>query len=787
MSEEKQAVAGAEDHGEVVERRGLRISWAWVFPFLAAGAAAWLFWSQWKSRGPDIEIQFDDAPGLQAGKTPLIYRGVEAGKVTGVRLDADLNKVVVDVRLKAFAADLAQQGTVFWIDRPVISLEQTTGLDAIVQGNSLRARKGSGPPTRQFSGLDSPPLTPLEVPALVLRLRARGTPFLGRGTPVYYRGIVVGHVEDTVLGDDGSPFLQVVIDEQFKRTVHSNSRFWSVPATALRAGPGGVKFEILGLAALVQGGIAFDGFRESGEAVPNGTQFEIFPDERAARCSAPPIQISFDDGRGLLAGQTPVCYRGLPVGFVEKVALDLANGKVDVVARLEPGYEILEDAGTVFTLVRPRISLEGVSGLDTLITGVYIEGSPGQAGERAQRFAGRTISDEEWNRSEAERNGLEIRLRAREIPTLDEGAPVFYRGVVAGTVKEKALDGNRQPFLRVVIHKGFEQAVQRNARFWRSPATSVQAGPGVLKVDLAGLQALWQGGVQFDVFEPSAGAVVSGAEFELFANESAARSTSPPIRIAFENAQGLLEGQTQLRYRGIPVGVVEKITPSKTKVEVVARLETGYDFLRRETSSFVLVRPQISLDGISGLEALVSGVYIECVPGPRGRLAQSFVGSSREDLSQENEGDFRVVITASATSVTVGAPIYYRGIRAGQVEQKELSADGRGVQLVASIREPYNRLIRENTKFWDVSGLKASLGFFFIKVPTERLDSLIRGGIAFATPNNPDMGPAVSAGHEFVLNKDPRREWLRWSPTFPLQGNRQTRTGDRAKERARSK
>ncbi|HEU4677895.1 MAG TPA: MlaD family protein, partial [Terrimicrobiaceae bacterium] len=177
----------------------------------------------------------------------------------------------------------------------------------------------------------------------------------------------------------------------------------------------------------------------------------------------------------------------------------------------------------------------------------------------------------------------------------------------------------------------------------------------------------------------------------------------------------------------------------------------------------------------------------ECVPGTRGRLAQSFVGSSRNELSREKEGYLRILITAPATSVTVGAPIYYRGIQAGQVEQKELSADGRSVHLTASIREPYNWLVRENTKFWDVSGLKASLGFFFIKVPTERLDSLIRGGIAFATPNNPEMGPPVSAGHEFVLNKDPRREWLRWSPTFPLQGNQQIPTGVRARERAPSK
>ena len=768
MIETKESDTEAEDRGEVVERPGVRVSWAWIFPILAAGAVVWLFWSQWKSKGPEIEIQFDDAPGLQAGKTLLIYRGVDAGKVTGVKLDADLSKVVVKVRLKAFAADLAREGSLFWIDQPVISLEETSGLDAIVQGNSLRARMGNGAPTLRFSGLGNPPLTPLEAPALVLKLRASNIPFLVRGATVYHRGVAVGEIEDKVFDEDGLPFLHAVINEEFKTIVRSNSRFWSVPATSMSAGPGGVKLDVIGLAALLRGGVEFDVFESPGNPVKNGTQFELFASESAARCSAPPIQISFDDGRGLLAGQTRVCYRGLPVGLVEKVWADPSNGKIEVVVRLEPGYEVLQNVDTIFTLVRPRISLEGVSGLDTLVSGVYINSMPGSGGRPAEKFVGRTVTDEEWNRAQAEMNGVSVVLRAKEIPSIAKGAPVLYRGIVVGSVKEKALDENRNPFLQVVIREEFERAVQRNARFWRLPATSVQAGPGVLKVDVAGLETLLQGGVQFDVFGIPGGTVQDGAEFELFSNEHAARAVSPPIRIAFEDGQGFLAGQTQLRYHGIPVGLVEEVTASNGKVEVIARLEPGYDILRRQGSMFSLVRPRISLDGVSGLETLVSGVYIDCLPGPKGKLVQNFVGRQATASSWRNDqSDLEVVVMASTTSISVDAPVYYRGVRVGRVERKSLSSNGRHVRLVVSINQPYARLIRANTKFWDVGGLTASLGFFFLKVPTERLDSLVRGGLAFATPDNPKMGPSVRSGHEFTLNKAPRREWLRWAPSFP--------------------
>ena len=182
-----------------------------------------------------------------------------------------------------------------------------------------------------------------------------------------------------------------------------------------------------------------------------------------------------------------------------------------------------------------------------------------------------------------------------------------------------------------------------------------------------------------------------------------------------------------------------------------------------------LVRPRISLEGVSGLESLVSGVYIECVPGPKGKLVQNFVGrSSAAAAWQDDQSGLEVVITASTTSIGVDAPVYYRGLRVGKVERKTLSSDGRNVGLIVLIDRPYSYLIRENTKFWDTSGLKASLGFLFIKVPTETLESLVRGGLAFATPDNRDMGAPVKPGHEFKLNKVPRREWLRWTPSLSL-------------------
>jgi hypothetical protein len=157
--------------------------------------------------GPEIEISFDEVPGIQAGKTPLVYRGVDAGMVTAVELDKNLNKVLVKVRLKKFAAALASEETDFWVEKPVITLAELTGLESIIQGNSIRARNPGGDSATHFVGLPEPPLMPLLPGAFTIRLKGAQIPFLNRGTPVYHRGVKVGLVREKLIDENGMPEL----------------------------------------------------------------------------------------------------------------------------------------------------------------------------------------------------------------------------------------------------------------------------------------------------------------------------------------------------------------------------------------------------------------------------------------------------------------------------------------------------------------------------------------------------------------------------------------------------
>ena len=484
-------------NAKVVTHANFRLSWVWCFPLLALLAVGWFFWNDWKSNGPVIQVEFHEAPGIEANKTLLFYRGVSAGKVIDVRLDESLSKALVKVRLKAFAAPLAQAGTLYWIDQPVIGLAKTSGLSSIIQGNSLQARIGEGPRISYFVGLEKMPLHPLNAPGLVLKLTADDIPSLEEGSPVIYRGITIGGVMRKEFDAVGNPYVIIGIQKEYEQLIRSSSRFWNNSSSILHLGPSGFKLELFNLRALFVGAIEVDSFGIAGEPVNNGAEFRLCSNEPEAR---------------------------------------------------------FEDSGITLTLL------------------------------------------------------------AKNIPTIEMGAPVLCHGVVIGKVRKKMLTQEGGAALTLFIKKEFISNVHENSKFWRLPATEIQAGPGVIKVNVASLKGLFEGGIACDTFDETGAVAGEGSSFPLFADEQQARLNPQPLHMIFEEGQGLLAGQTQIRYLGIPVGFVKEVTVSRGKVEVTSYLQPGYDFLRRPGITYHIVRSKLSLNGISGLETLVSGVYIECEP-----------------------------------------------------------------------------------------------------------------------------------------------------------------------------
>ncbi len=210
----------------------------------------------------------------------------------------------------------------------------------------------------------------------------------------------------------------------------------------------------------------------------------------------------------------------------------------------------------------------------------------------------------------------------------------------------------------------------------------------------------------------------------------------PEVTISFKTAEGIEAGRTKVKYKNVDIGVVEQIRFSEDLSNVILTAKFNKDtesFFRRNTR-FWVVRPQLSLRGATGLSTLISGAYIEVEPG-KGSPQLHFVGLEKQPVVTADEAGKKIVlISDKLRSIDTGSPIYYQGILAGEVLGHELGNDRKSIYIHAFIKDPYDQMIRGNTRFWNVSGMDVSLDADGLNIRTESIQALIFGGIAFETP-----------------------------------------------------
>ncbi len=208
------------------------------------------------------------------------------------------------------------------------------------------------------------------------------------------------------------------------------------------------------------------------------------------------------------------------------------------------------------------------------------------------------------------------------------------------------------------------------------------------------------------------------------------------ITIVFKTAEGIKTGKTKIKYKDIEIGIVDSVHFSNDFSNIIIKAEIDKEakiFLRRDTK-FWVVRPQLSLQGASGLGTIVSGTYIEITPG-QGAPHKHFIGLDKAPVVKDGTAGTKIVLLADKLgSIDSGSPVYYHGIQSGEVLGYELGNDRKSIFIHAFIKAPFDEFIQGNTNLWNVSGMDVSVGADGINIRTESIRSLLLGGIAFDTP-----------------------------------------------------
>ncbi|QQS53687.1 MAG: MCE family protein [Candidatus Competibacteraceae bacterium] len=227
----------------------------------------------------------------------------------------------------------------------------------------------------------------------------------------------------------------------------------------------------------------------------------------------------------------------------------------------------------------------------------------------------------------------------------------------------------------------------------------------------------------------------------------------PIITLTFREGTGLEAGKTKIKYKALDVGVVKTVRFSPDLSQVIVTAEMNKEVARHlgENSRFWVVRPRVGLSGVSGLETVVSGTYIE-VEFDDGNPARAFTGLEQPPaIRADTPGHRYLLLTDQLGSIQRGSPIYFRDIQVGEVLTTQLAEDNRNVLVHVFVNAPYDRLVRDQSRFWKTSGFEVSLGAQGIDVRMESLLSVLLGGIAFDAPEHDEAGSASRDGAQFRL------------------------------------
>ena len=469
------------------------------------------------------------------------------------------------------------------------------------------------------------------------------------------------------------------------------------------------------------------------------------------------IHVHFDNAEGITPGKTKVIFKGIPIGTVKNIEIDDNMQGVNLIIEMENRSRSLLVRDTTFWIVKAEVSAGRISDIETLISGSYIGTQKGKSTKTATRFQGLKAPPP----LDEATPGLRFTLESDTLHSLQRGSHIYTKNLQIGHIEDYALQDNGNILFYAYVQPQFAHLIKNGTRFWNASGLSLTGNLRQgLTVNIESMASLLYGGITcatHDSLQTTTPAA-SNSHFTLYKDfESAEYGIIMTLQL--NSGSGIVPGKTEVRYRGLKVGVVKSLTFNHDSFHTVTAhilLDPRAESILRETTKFWVIKPEVNITGIRNIETVLGGNFITFKVGT-GDYQDHF---SEEPDSMPNqvlrEGTTFQLKASDSGSLEAGAPVLFKQLKVGEILDIALSPDNKGVQINLRLYKPYDKLIHTKTIFWNVSGVQIGGSLSNFKVNLASLQTMLAGGIAFISPHAPNGQQTIipDQDHTFFLYDD---------------------------------
>jgi len=725
------------------------------------------------SEGIMIELKSPKLGSIDVG-SPVFFRQAPVGSVVSYRLDGN-KQIIISAFVQEQYAHLVNKDSHFWnvsglkIDASLAGIKVSTESIASILAGGISFDTGSY--TEKAQNGDAYILYQDELSAIGgvhFSLTATDNDGVNEGTSIIYRGIAIGEIEKVSLTDTGVQF-SARVEHQYQGLITSDSQFWLSGADLSLKG-------IKNLSRLVTGSVinVLPGTQASDKAM----QFELASEAPDLLTQAKlKLTVVANTHTGVSNG-AQVRYKQLPIGQITSINLSKDFSTVEYQIEILPEFKNLLTKGSFFipeSALAVDASLAGIK-VKTRDVTTMLEGAISLIPSNSATLIApnSTLPLHESIESAqvlyAQQQMTHFTLTSIDGADLTEGSPIYYKKMQIGSVNKINWFAKTDKFnIDISIDNKFVALVKANTVFWRNDAVAINASLAGVDINVAPLKGAINGSIALGHIDETANPQITQPNLRLYDTKSLALMQAKVINLILPVSTKVAE-KAAIRYQGHKIGEIShvKLNQDLTTINAQAYIYGQYaNHFSASDSEYFIVDAQISLAGINAPETLLTGPYIGVIPGNSLELVDSFVAQPHANFEASVPKDalsFQLV-DDQLGSIKVGTPLFFRGIKVGQIDGYQLDKSGIEITLFAHVNAEYSHLINQSSQFWDASGIKLDIGLFSgAQLETGSLETILAGGIAFATRDTTSDSNGIDATSRFPLHKNMQDEWIQWQP-----------------------